>query len=150
MVTLILLCRSLPTLTPSCHHCGCIPGARRRWSSTGKRTWCGRTWCSSAVVVNGEADLVRATPSPRRHSSRARKHLGDGGCVPAVAARVGEMWGGRGRVAGGEEGVGVMAKLAVISFRRHFFPPGRPYGTQFILKLLITFFSYYLSYLLNN
>jgi len=24
-------------------------------------------------------------------------------------------------VAGGEEGVGVMAKLAVISFRRHFF-----------------------------
>jgi len=53
-------------------------------------------------------------------------------------------------VAGGEEGVGVMAKLAVISFRRHFFPPGRPYGTQFILKLLITFFSYYLSYLLNN
>ena len=53
-----------------------------------------RTWCSSAVVVNGEADLVRATPSPRRHSSRARKHLGDGGCVPAVAARVGEMWGG--------------------------------------------------------
>ena len=98
---------------------------------------------------------MRATPSPRRHSSRARKHLGDGGCVPAVAARVGEMWGGRGRVAGGEEGVGVMAKLAVISFRqhffwRHFFPPGRPYGTQFILKLLITFFSYYLSYLLNN
>ena len=70
------------------------PGARRRWSSTGKRTWCGRTWCSSAVVVNGEADLVRATPSPRRHSSWARKHLGDGGCVPAVAARAGEMWGG--------------------------------------------------------
>ena len=65
---------------------------------------------------------MRATPSPRRHSSRARKHLGDGGCVPAVAARVGEMCGGgRGRVAGGEEGVGVMAKLAVISFRRHFF-----------------------------